>query len=130
LNDNRLQIKFRVRRAAIAFSVLSLCLATSWATAQYIPGDPNRGQAIYEQHCVRCHGPTGKGDGPDAAFLIVPPANFQSPKSQLKSDLELLIVIAHGVVYSPMHGKRDILSDQEMWDVLQYVRTFAVYNVG
>jgi hypothetical protein len=59
----------------------------------------------------------------------VPPANFQSPKSQLKSDLELLIVIAHGVVYSPMHGKRDILTDQEMWDVLQYIRTFAVSGV-
>jgi mono/diheme cytochrome c family protein len=48
----------------------------------------------------------------------------------MKSDMELLVIIAYGVVYSPMHGKRDILSDQEMWDVLQYVRTFAVYNVG
>ncbi len=39
------------------------------------------------------------------------------------------MTIAHGVVYSPMHGKRDILSDQEMWDVLQYIRTFAAARV-
>ncbi len=115
---------------SVLIAILAVCMLSSWAVAQYIPGDPNRGQAIYEQHCLRCHGFTGKGDGPDAAYLIVPPANFQSSKSQMKSDLELLVIIAHGVVYSPMHGKRDILSDQEMWDVLQYIRTFAVYHVG
>jgi len=118
-----------VRKRALWAACLALLCGGTWATAQYVPGDPNRGQAIYAQHCLRCHGSQGAGDGPDAAVLIVPPANFQSPKSQLKSDLELLIVIAHGVVYSPMHGKRDILTDQEMWDVLQYIRTFAVSGV-
>ena len=117
------------KRALLAVCLALLCGGT-WATAQYVPGDPNRGRAIYEQQCLRCHGPQGAGDGPDAAFLIVPPANFQLPKSQLKSDLELLIVIAHGVVYSPMHGKRDILTDLEMWDVLQYIRTLGPIRVA
>ena len=114
----------------VLLAIMAVCLLSSWAAAQYVPGDPRRGQAIYEQHCAGCHGLTGMGDGPDAQFLIVPPANFQSSKTQSKSDLELLVIIAHGVVYSPMHGKRDILSDQEMWDVLQYIRTLAVFHVS
>ena len=118
-----------MKRTVALFVVLVICFLSSWVAAQYIPGDPNRGKLIYVKHCLRCHGETGKGDGPDAAVLIVPPANFQSSKSQMKSDLELLVTIAHGVVYSPMHGKRDILSDQEMWDVLQYIRTFAAARV-
>ncbi len=27
-------------------------------------GDPAKGKAIYEKHCMACHGPQGKGDGP------------------------------------------------------------------
>jgi mono/diheme cytochrome c family protein len=109
----------------IIAAVVGVLCFSSGAAAQYVPGDPNRGKGIYKQHCLRCHGPTGRGDGPDAKSLIVAPADFQSSKTQLKSDLELLVIIAHGIVYSPMHGKRDILSDLEMWDVLQYVRTLA-----
>ena len=118
-----------MRKRMILAGFLVVVVCSSWAMAQYLPGDPHRGQAIYEQQCLRCHGVTGKGDGPAAKSLIVAPADFQSSKTQLKSDWDLLAIIAYGVVYSPMHGKRDILSDQEMLDVLQYIRTFAVSRV-
>ena len=32
------------------------------------------------------------------------PANFHSLKSRSKTDMELLLAIKQGVLYSPMHG--------------------------
>jgi mono/diheme cytochrome c family protein len=46
------------------FFLLSLC-ATGWAQAKLPAGF---GKAEFQANCVRCHGPTGKGDGPYADF--------------------------------------------------------------
>jgi mono/diheme cytochrome c family protein len=40
----------------------------------------------------------------------------------LKSDEEFLRTIEHGVVFSPMHSWRGQLSDDEMTDVVAYIR--------
>jgi len=90
--------------------------------AQDYPPDLSRGKAVYERHCLSCHGTSGRGDGPAAASLRVAPANFQRFGSFLKSDEELLRTIEHGVVFSPMHSWRGQLTDEEMFDVLAYVR--------
>ncbi len=93
--------------------------------AQDYPSDLIRGKAVYERHCQNCHGPTGRGDGPVAASLNVPPANFQRFQSFLKSDEELLRTIEHGVVFSPMHAWRGQLTDGEMQDVVAYIRLLS-----
>jgi mono/diheme cytochrome c family protein len=36
------------------------------------------GAALYARYCTGCHGPQGKGDGPNAASLPVPPARHAS----------------------------------------------------
>ena len=90
--------------------------------AQDYPSDFGRGKAVYERHCLSCHGTNGAGDGPAAASLRVAPANFQRFRSFLKSDEELLRTIEHGVVFSPMHSWRGHLTDEDMSDVLTYVR--------
>lgn len=99
----------------------------SWLLAQEVRGNPKNGQAVYEKHCLRCHGASGDGLGPDATDLVVPPANFQSAKSRAKTDFELLIAISNGVLFSPMHGWRGRLNDTEMMDVIAYIRTFAPF---
>lgn len=72
--------------------------------AQDRQGDLKSGEAIYQQHCLRCDGMSGSGDGLEAAFLTISPANLLSAQSRLKSDFELLMIISHGSIYSPMHG--------------------------
>jgi mono/diheme cytochrome c family protein len=93
--------------------------------AQEYPPDLARGKAVYERHCQSCHGVSGYGDGPHAASLRVPPANFQRFRSFLKSDEELLRTIEHGVVFSPMHSWRGQLTDGEMQDVVAYIRLLS-----
>jgi mono/diheme cytochrome c family protein len=80
------------------------------------------GKGVYERHCQRCHGPGGWGDGPDAGSLTVRPTNFHLFRSYLKSDDELQRVIEHGVVFSPMHAWQGQLTENEIQDVLAYVR--------
>ena len=112
------------------FSILStvclIILASSWAAGQTNRGNPREGQAIYEKQCLRCHGEKLDGAGPEGQYLIVRPTNFQSMNSRTKTDWELLITIANGALFSPMHGYRDKLTDQQMLDVLSYIRTVAM----
>ena len=110
-------------------AVLLVILCSSWVAAQGLIGNPKRGEAVYQQNCLRCHGPKLDGNGEDGQYLIVPPANLRSMEMRLKSDWELLIAITNGVLFSPMHGWRDRLSDQEIMDVLAYIRTMAPAGV-
>ena len=95
------------------------------AIAQEYPPDVSRGKAVYERHCLSCHGAGGSGDGPAARSLKVPPANFHRFQSFMKSDDELLRTVEHGVVFSPMHSWRGQLSDGEMHDVVGYIRLLS-----
>lgn len=118
-----------MRRAVpVLAGILGVIVFSSWVAAQSERGNPKAGQAIYEQHCLRCHGMSGDGNGPDAAFLIIAPANFQSARSRSKTDMELMTIIMHGVVFSPMHGWGGRLTEQQLWDVLSYIRTLVPYN--
>lgn len=111
----------------VAFMLMSLL--TSLALAQVIRGDAKAGQAVYEQQCLRCHGATLDGNGPDRTDLIIPPANFQSQQSRSKTDWELLVAISNGVLFSPMHSFRGKLTDQQILDVLSYIRSMAPADI-
>ena len=108
--------------------ILAATIAVPWvvacgsASAQDFPPDVTRGKAVYERHCLACHGRGGWGDGPEAAALRVPPANFHRFKSLLKSDEELLRTIEHGIVFSPMHSWQGQLTETERQDALAYIR--------
>jgi cytochrome c oxidase cbb3-type subunit 3 len=103
-------------------------LGVTWVSAQGDPGRTRNGQLIYEDVCYRCHGPNGEGNGPDADRLIVRPANLQSPQSRSKSEFELLTAVSYGIAFSPMHAWRGKLSDEEMLEVIRYIRQLAPYN--
>jgi len=113
------------RTAFLAIAISTTLLAPLALMAQDYPGDVTRGKAVYERHCLACHGAGGWGDGPKAGSLKIAPADFHRFSSFLKSDEELLRTIEHGVVYSPMHSWRGTLTDGEMEDVLAYIRLLS-----
>jgi mono/diheme cytochrome c family protein len=94
--------------------VVVAVLTGSWALPQSHPENPGNTGSIYQQHCAGCHGVSGDGLGPDIKELIVLPVDFRSVKSRTKTDMELYLSIKQGVLFSPMHGWADRLSDQEI----------------
>ncbi len=113
----------------LALALVLVSLLTPVVFAQVIRGDSKSGQRVYEQQCLRCHGDKLDGNGPDSKDLVIPPANFQSQNSRSKTDWELLVAISNGVLFSPMHGFRGKLTDQQMMDVLSYIRSIARLDI-
>ena len=116
------------RNLSIFTLIAIVTLCGTWAAAQSERGNPQQGETIYRQQCLRCHGANLDGQGPEARWLIVPPADLTSLKSRSKEDWELLVSIYHGVLFSPMHGFRDTLSYDDIRDVLSYIRRVAPYG--
>ena len=86
-------------------------------------GDTNEaGKLVYDLRCARCHGPNGRGDGPEANQLIVRPTDFHDTNRAAKTDEQWLASVEFGVVTSPMHAWRGRLSSEELRDVVAYIR--------
>ena len=88
-----------------------------------------RGQAIYQQAgCAACHGDTGRGDGPAGLRLVPRPADFRVHMAAGHTDGQLFYWVTSGVQGTAMPAFGNRLSDQERWDVINYIRTFANPN--
>jgi mono/diheme cytochrome c family protein len=81
------------------------------------------GKRIFLRECISCHGPKGMGDGPKAADLERKPGNLSAPAIWEQSDGALFWKISEG--RAPMPATKAILSEDERWHVLNYVRTLA-----
>jgi mono/diheme cytochrome c family protein len=81
------------------------------------------GKKIYERQCLPCHGATGRGDGPVALHLEKRPGNLSSPKLWEQSDGALFWKVNEG--HKPMPTFKNIMSDEERWPVINYIRTLA-----
>lgn len=118
-----------IQKRVAMVAILGVAFASSWLAAQDLRGNPDKGEAIYKAHCLRCHGRMGDGSGPEAAALIVRPTDFRTLRVRAKSDFELLVAISNGVLCSPMHSWRGRITDEEMLDVIRYLRALAPQEV-
>ena len=88
------------------------------------------GAALYARWCAACHGPTGKGDGPNASALPVPPAVHSSRDAMSRrSDDALFDTIAGGGAImnrSPrMPAFGATLSEAQILSLVAYIRTLC-----
>jgi mono/diheme cytochrome c family protein len=81
------------------------------------------GKTLYTKMCVSCHGKTGRGDGAGAKDLDVDPGDFSAAKPAAASDGELFWKITEGRKPMPKYGEK--LTEDERWQVINYLRTFA-----
>jgi mono/diheme cytochrome c family protein len=83
------------------------------------------GAGFYAASCAVCHGETGEGDGPGAEGLENKPADLHEGHVQENSDGALFYIISHGRPDTPMPAWEDVLSEEERWHVVNFLRTFS-----
>ena len=98
------------------------------------PGDMDKGEAVYEKRCLQCHGDEGDGLGPAAERLNPSPRDFTAGlykfntsafDADLPNDADIYRMIADGMPGTAMPGWNDLLSEQDIWDVIAYIKAFA-----
>lgn len=85
------------------------------------------GRAIYRERCVACHGERGRGDGPAGVTLDPRPADLVLHVPQ-HTDGELYYMISVGIPGSAMPEWRSVLSEQQRWELVLYLRVLASGN--
>ena len=100
-------------------------------------GNVDNGEIIYNKRCVWCHGADGDGAGAAEEFLNPPPRNFEDGQYKIKTtgfddmvpnDEDIFRMVRDGMPGTAMPGWSQLLSEQDMWDVVQYIKTFAGYE--
>jgi mono/diheme cytochrome c family protein len=81
------------------------------------------GKAVYVAQCLKCHGDAGKGDGPSAKDLSPRPKDLSDPNIAGQSDGALFWKITTG--RKPMPTFENLTSEEDRWNVVNYLRTLA-----
>lgn len=126
----------RVLGVAIALVLLAVGLGAGWvsvndayrqqvvnpvpATAESIAS----GSSVYQANCVICHGADARGDGPMAQTLNPPPSDLTVHITQ-HPDADLFDFVSNGIQGSAMPAFKDRLSEEERWNVLNYLKSVA-----
>ena len=85
-----------------------------------------RGQALYTENCVGCHGAAGDGGGEEAKRLGLAPASFTSDNFMRgETPRDFFNVISLGRRRSGMPEWAEALSVQQRWDAVAYLWTLS-----
>ena len=100
-------------RRYLSTTLITAVLLSGNAAVAYA-ADPGNGAKIYATHCSGCHGDGGVSNMPGAP-------DFSRRERLFQPDIALLASIRDGVSVMPAY--KGLLSDQEMLDVISYLRT-------
>ena len=81
------------------------------------------GLQTYEANCQICHGAAGRGNGPGAAGLDPPPADLVVHVPH-HPEGDLFRFIHDGIPGTSMAPLGEQLTDEEIWHVINYIKTF------
>jgi mono/diheme cytochrome c family protein/uncharacterized membrane protein len=123
--------------AWLSWPHLSLLLIPAYPTSFYhsptgfTAASIARGKELFAQHCVSCHGEEGRGNGPLAKNLPIPPADLTAAHLFGHSDGEMFWWLSHGIEGPDgnlvMPGFADALEEDARWNLIDYVRA---HNAG
>ena len=112
-----------VKKAISVFAATLVCLCTVAAqdkaqsapdkTIKHVPikaTSPVSGKEMYTAYCAVCHGTDGKGAGPAASALKVPPTDLSSLSKNNGGKYPALKVTAaiHGEAGTAAHGSKEM----------------------
>ena len=105
-----------------------------------VPGRPDTGfggaeagRRVYDDRCWFCHGEDGDGEGPVAPYLWPRPRDFTAASymfrttesGELPTDEDLFRTISLGLPGTAMPSWQSVLTAEERWQVVEYIKTFA-----
>jgi len=81
------------------------------------------GKEAFSHYCAACHGLDAQNTGvPFAARMSPPVPSLASMEVQSYTDGQLKWIIDNGIWPSGMPGSKNILSDDEIWSIVIYLR--------
>lgn len=87
------------------------------------PASIEAGKQAFGSYCVVCHGRDGQNTGVPFASAMDPPIPLLSSRTvQDYSDGQLRQIIKMGIAPSGMPASKGILSDEEIWQIVVYIR--------
>jgi len=88
------------------------------------------GRQIFNMYCTMCHGQDGQGSGPasilsDGGYIMPAPANFTESGSDFPNYGRYVWKVKEGVETTNMPPWKEVLSDEEIYDVIFYIQAFS-----
>jgi mono/diheme cytochrome c family protein len=84
-----------------------------------------QGQQLYNQYCAFCHDTDGHAQTKLAQAMYPPAMDLTSPHVQGWGDAELFWIIQNGVRMTGMPSWKGILSDEDSWKLVVYIRALT-----
>jgi mono/diheme cytochrome c family protein len=82
-----------------------------------------KGKEIFKSKCQKCHGPLGKGDGPDADPKHKPGNLSDSSRASRNPDGVMFYKIWNGRQNPKMPAFKSEITREQVWTVIQYAKT-------
>src|SRR5262245_8241442 len=90
-------------------------------------GDPKAletGKTLFKKHCERCHGPGGKGDGPDADPDVQEDMDLTVARRAARNPDGVIFYKAwNGRSKPKMPSVKDDLTKEQLWQIVSFVQT-------
>ena len=82
-----------------------------------------KGKKLYEDNCQKCHGKSGKGDGPDADPDHMPDDFTDPARAARNPDGVMFYKIWNGRSKPKMPAFKTDISKTDVWTVINYAKT-------